>query len=394
VENGELRRIWGTTKDITELRRAELSLVAAERLFRHVLEEIKLPAVQLDQSGAITFCNDYLLGLLERPREELSSLNWMEQVVPAEEIQKWKAMLTPPGLGKQSSSHFKGVILDANGVRKEILWSAIIVRDQDGEMTGLAAIGRDIAYQEALKKEIQQAQKLESIGRVVVAIAYGFNSFLAVVLEHVSELLGRATKDDEGFASLCAIQDSITLCVKLTGQLLAFGCKQELQPKSIALNDIIANGEGFIRSLIGRGISLVFDLASPLWPAYADPTQIQKALAKLVTNAREAMPLGGGLTIATSNLVIGDHDTAYPGIKPGPYVRLSVSDNGVGMTEEVRLHIFEPFFTTKTAGSGFGLAAVYGIVTQSGGHITVHSDFRKGTTMNVLLPASIIAPHE
>jgi two-component system cell cycle sensor histidine kinase/response regulator CckA len=147
VENGGLRRIWGTTRDITDLRRAELALAASERRFREVIEGIQLPAVMLDSSGRLKFCNEYFLRLVGRSREALSALNWAGDVVPAEETEIWNATLTthPPRL--QETRHFEGVILPADGRRRTIVWDTIGIRDEDDKAIGLAAIGRDIAYQ-------------------------------------------------------------------------------------------------------------------------------------------------------------------------------------------------------------------------------------------------------
>ncbi len=155
---------------------------------------------------------------------------------------------------------------------------------------------------------------------------------------------------------------------------LAFSRRQNLQPAPLNLDEVVAANEGIIRALIGANIELAINLASSNVIVYADPTQIQRVLANLVTNARDAMPQGGRLTIATSNLNVAEKDTAYPGIKSGNYVRLSITDTGVGLSEEVRFHMFEPLFTTKEPGkgTGLGLATVYGIVTQSGGHVAAH----------------------
>jgi two-component system, cell cycle sensor histidine kinase and response regulator CckA len=392
VENGALKRIWGTTRDVTELRRTELSLINSERLFRDVLEGIQLPAVMLDPTGAVTFCNDYLLRLMNCSREELYILNWMRKVVPAEETQIWNLMLTRDRESDHKITHFKGVVLATNGVRSEILWDAVVLYGENGKATGLVAIGRDITHQKALEVETLRAQKLASMGRVAVSIANRFDNYSKVILGHVSELIGKIAQDDPAYASLSAIKESAGLCGELTAQLRTFGGKQQLKPKSIDLSDIVANEEGFIRSLLGGKIILILNLASPVWRVYADPTQIQRALAILVRNASEAMPLGGELTIATSNLVIGVADTSYPGLAPGSYVRLSVTDNGVGMAGEIRARIFEPFATTKCAGIGLGLAAAYGIVTQSAGHISIRSDPSKGTTLDILLPAAVVTP--
>jgi two-component system cell cycle sensor histidine kinase/response regulator CckA len=389
VENGELRRVWGTVRDITGLRRTELSLAASERRFREVLEGVRLPAIMMDLQGAITFANECFLGLSQRSKEEAFALHWLEGVVPAGESRVWKAILQPGEKAQQATTHFEGAIIRRDGPQHAIEWSTIGLRGQDDRLEEIAAIGRDITHERLLEMEIRQAQKLESIGRLAAGVAHDFNNMLTIILGRTSQLLDQVTESDPKRANIGAIEEAATLCFKLTGQLLAFGRKQSLHPEYILLNETIVSAKAMILNLTGDGIEVNFELDPDLWRVYADGTQIQRALVNLVSNARDAMPEGGKLTIATSNLVINVEDKAYPGIQPGKYVRLSVSDSGVGLTEEVRKHIFEPFFTTKPAGkgSGFGLATVYGIVTQSGGRILAHGEPQKGATFEILLPA-------
>jgi PAS domain S-box-containing protein len=391
VEDDALQRIWGTTRDVTELRRAEFSLVTSERVFLNVLEGIKLPAMILDANGVLTYGNEYLLRLMGRSREEARNLNWMEKAAPPEEAHVWKLVLTKPGEGEDRPTHFRGVLADANGVRREILWDTIIIYDPEGKANGLAAIGRDILYQEALDQDVLQAQKLATISRVAGNIAERFDRHVGNVLGHISDLLETTSRNDPSYPNLLAMLESASSCADQTRKLLAIGRKQHLQPKSIILSIVVSNAEAPIRKLLGKGIVLVLDLATSLWPVYADPVQIQQVLTILVTNARDAMPMGGELIIATSNLSVGVGDQSYPGLVPGPYVRLSLTDNGAGIEPELRAHVFEPYISTKSGGDGLGLATVHGIVAQSAGHISVVSDPNKGTSIEILLPATIVA---
>lgn len=387
VERGALRRLWGTTRDITDLRRAELSVAASERRFREVLEGVQLPAIMLDRDGLITFCNECFLRLANRSRKELSERKWLEGIIAAEEADKWRAtMLRSDGL--TGTKHFEGEIIQREGPPRIVLWDTICLR-HEGEMTTLAAIGRDLSYQRALEAQIRLSQKLDSVGRLAAGIAHDFNDMLTVVRGHTEQLLRETAQSHKAYASLSAIEDAVMRCSDLVDQLLAFSRKQPLQPERIDLNDVITAEEVLVRNLLGAGIELTIQLTSPLWLVYADPIQVQRILANLVTNARDAMPQGGTLFIESSNLVIGEDDTLRPGVIPGAYVRLSVSDTGVGLTEEIETHLFEPFFTTKQAGkgTGLGLPTVYGIVTQSGGYVAVHSEPGSGTTVEILLPA-------
>ena len=391
VENGELQRIWGTTRDITELRQAELSLASSEQRFRDVLENIHLPAFMLDRNGAITFYNECFARMTQRSAEELCGKTWLEGIVPAEESQIWRAALLPAPPGKGVSSHFEGVIVPHDGQQLLIAWDIVRFGSKDDEQAGLAAIGRDLTRQLSLEAVKRQAQKLDSIGRFAKGIAHDFNNLLTVILGESQELLKHLSDADPTQARLSGIRiaDAATQCSNLTAQLLTIGREQDLRSNRVSLNDVIAASESVIRGLIHESIELTINLESSLAPVRADPAQIQRVLINLVTNARDAMPKGGKLIIATSNVGIGEDSHSYPpGVKPGVYVILSVTDTGVGMTEEIKANIFEPFFTTKAAnkGLGLGLSLAYGIVAQSGGQLVVRSEPEKGATFEVLLP--------
>ena len=390
IEDGALRRIWGTTRDITQLRQTELSLAASRKRFRDVLEGIQLPAVMLDVNGAVTFANECFLRMAELSMKEVSSLTWLTGIVPNRESETWKATLRPDYQGRHGTAHFEGTILPREGTPRVIAWDTIAVHDQDRQLAGIAALGCDITRQRALEMEIRQSQKLESVGRLAAGVAHDFNNLLMVVMGETGELLRRTGKSDPARDRLSAIGNAASQCAQLARQLLAFGRKQHLRPQLINLNDVITGDEGIIRSLIGQDIELLLNLESPIGPVFADPAQIQRALANLVTNARDAMTHGGTLVLATANKTIEAEDTMYPGVSAGAYIQLSVCDSGIGLTDEIRTHIFEPFFTTKPLGkgTGLGLATVYGIVAQSGGHIAVQGEPGKGTTFAILLPSA------
>ncbi len=388
VENGALRRLWGNTRDITDLRQAELSAAASERQFREVLEGIHLPALMLDSQGAITFANEAFLRLIQRSRAELESLKWLEGVVAAAESKAWKETMLPEPSGS-ATLHFEGEVRPRDGSRRLVQWDAIRLRSPENQVSSLAAIGRDMTYQHALESQIRQVQKLEGIARLAAGVAHDFNNLLMIVMGHASRLLAQVTPSDRAYGSLVEIVDSAKSCTRLTERLLAFGRKQPLKPQLIDLNEVIADSRGLLSGILGSAISLRVNLAAPLMLVRADPTQIQEVLANLASNARDAMPQGGILTIETANVEIGEEDAAHAGIQSGSYVQLSFIDTGMGVADEVLAHLFEPFFTTKAPGkgTGLGLSTVHGIVTQSGGHITVRSERGKGTTFEILLPA-------
>jgi PAS domain S-box-containing protein len=345
----------------------------------------------LNRSGAVTFCNDCFLRLAQLPKEEVCGRNWLDGIIPSAEIDTWKAAIQSSQRDGPESLHFEGHIIPREGPSRIIQWDTISLRSNGSDTPRLAAIGRDITHQRALEAEIRQSQKLDGIGRLAGGIAHDFNNLLTVIVGHASQLLEDTAESDPRHAPIAAVNSAAQGCVELTGQLLAIGRKLRLRPNIVSLNEVITADEVILRSLIGDGIELIIDLASPLPVVFVDPHQIQRVLVNLVTNARDAMPLGGKLTIATSDIVIGEGTTEYPAtIKPGRYVRLSVSDTGTGFTDEARTNLFVPFFTTKRPGkgTGLGLSTVYGIVTQSGGYIMVKSEANEGTRFDILLPAS------
>jgi PAS domain S-box-containing protein len=389
VENGELRRIWGSTRDITSLRHAELAASALERRFREMLEGIQLPALMLDPQGRIAFCNDTFVRLTARSRPELTALTWMEGLVPAADVEAWKTAISRTPSQEAPTYHFEGEIVTADGSARLVQWDTICLRGADNQVAALAAVGRDLTYERALEAEIRRTQKLDGLGRLAAGIAHDFNNMLMIVMGQADQLLDHVTEADRAYGPLLEIIHAATHCSRLSERLLALGRKQLIKPQLVDINQLVDEIEALLRSMAGAGVVFKVERAPELPLVLADPTQMHEVLANLVTNARDAMPTGGRLTVSTDIVTVADQDPEYPGLKPGPYVKLSVSDTGFGLTEEVKAHIFEPFFTTKEPGkgTGLGLSTVYAIVKQSGGHITVRSVRGRGTTFEILLPA-------
>jgi PAS domain S-box-containing protein len=245
--------------------------------------------------------------------------------------------------------------------------------------------------EEALReseRRLAQAQKMEAVGQLTGGIAHDFNNLLLVITGNL-ELLESRVEGCDARSLLKEAQDAAALGSKLTDQLLSFSRQRHLDPHTIRLNDLAVGITDMLRRTIGEHIALCTSLAHDLWETRADPGQFQSAIVNMAVNARDAMPNGGKLIIETRNFLLdADHLDFLPELKPGDYVRLSISDTGTGMAPEVRDRAFEPFFTTKEKGrgTGLGLAMVYGFVRQSGGHITIYSEVGHGTTINLYLP--------
>jgi signal transduction histidine kinase/ActR/RegA family two-component response regulator len=250
----------------------------------------------------------------------------------------------------------------------------------------LAAV---LADRERLERQFYQAQKMETVGQLAGGIAHDFNNILTAIVGFGTLVGEQVANNDAASRNVREILAAANRASALTRQLLAFGRRQVLHPTRIDLNDTVGALAGMLRQLIGENIDLRIVCAAGLPAIRADLSQLESALANLVVNARDAMPRGGRLTIETAAVTLNDsYCTAHIGARPGEYARLSVSDTGIGMSQEVQARIFEPFFTTKEAGkgSGLGLATVYGIVKQSGGNIWVYSEEGLGTTFKVYLP--------
>jgi CheY-like chemotaxis protein len=242
-----------------------------------------------------------------------------------------------------------------------------------------------------LEQQFRQAQKMEAVGRLAGGVAHDFNNMLNVILGYTDLLLDGVPEGDPRHKKLTEIRKAGDRAAALTRQLLAFSRKQVMQPVVLSLNDLVRETSSMLGRLIGEHIQLKTILAPELWPVKADPGQIDQVLVNLAVNARDAMPNGGILTIETCNISLDENYARLHGIQldsARDFVLLTVSDTGVGMSQEVLAHIFEPFFTTKEKGkgTGLGLATVYGIIKQSGGFIWAYSEPGQGSSFKVYLP--------
>ena len=253
----------------------------------------------------------------------------------------------------------------------------------------LADRERAEAERARLSEQLQQAQKIESLGRLAGGVAHDFNNLLTVITGHADLMLENLALDAPLRENVRNVSAATRRASDLTRQLLAFGRRQLLQPRVMDLNESIRESTSMLSGLLSESVELVTVLDPDLGHVEADPSQLNQLLVNLAVNARDAMPHGGRLTIETDNVSIDDEEAQrHPSFRPGSYVMLAVSDTGIGIQNDVLPHIFEPFFTTKEhgKGTGLGLSMVYGIVKQSGGWIWVSSEVGRGTTFKVYLP--------
>ena len=265
------------------------------------------------------------------------------------------------------------------------------VFDDTGKIVNFIAVKHDVTQQRSLEEQLRQAQKMESVGRLAGGVAHDYNNMLQVILCSVQLLLARDDLKKEIIHHLKQIEKAANRAADVTKQLLAFSRKQAISPRPVNINELLSKE---ILTMLGRLLAEDIDLrfypnADPAI-IRIDPGQIHQAVTNLAINARDAMPQGGKLTIETKNVLFDEeYCKNHIGAKPGRYVMVAVSDNGIGIDKEIMPYIFEPFFTTKEEyrGTGLGLPSVYGIVKQSGGYITVYSEPGVGTTFKLYFPA-------
>jgi PAS domain S-box-containing protein len=264
------------------------------------------------------------------------------------------------------------------------------VRDAGANITGYVAVKRNITAELEREEMFRQSQKMDSVGQLAGGIAHDFNNMLQAILGFAELLLEDLPGTSRNYQNAKEIKKAARRAAELTRKLLAFSRKQPVNKKEINLNDTVQDSEVLFHTLLGESIRLDLQLAGDLRPICADHGQLTQVIMNLAVNARDAMPDGGRLTIATDNVILSKEDTAVlPDVSPGGFVCLSVTDTGCGMPQEVQNHLFEPFFTTKAVGkgTGLGLAVVYGIVKQNKGWIHVYSEEGHGTSVKIYLPA-------
>ncbi len=290
-----------------------------------------------------------------------------------------------------SGHHFQG--FETQWRRKD--GSHVFVRlsgrraNDGGGADYLDAVAEDITEKRKLEDQFHESQRLEAVARLAGGVAHDFNNLLGVITGYSWLLLNDFSPGHPQRERVESILQAASSASTLTGQLLAFSRKQVLQPRLLDLNAVIGNLGKMLRRVIGEDIGLRIELAQDLGRTRLDPTQIEQVLLNLVINARDAMPQGGELRVQTANARLDEqYARAHMGVQPGDYVMLAVMDTGEGMDKETQARVFEPFFTTKAPGkgTGLGLASVYGIVKQSGGHIWLYSEPGAGTTFKIYFP--------
>ena len=391
---GDIVQLIGTTQDITEHKMAEEELLEREVFLQTLLDAIPVPVFYKDINGKYLGVNTAFEDFFGRKRESLIGKTVFDITRPdLAQIYHDKDMELFNSGGEQQ---YEAQLLNVHGLLRDVIFNKAVFTDQNGAAIGLIGTIRDItefneeeAKRHQVEKQLRQSQRLESIGQLAGGIAHDFNNMLSVILGYGQELLEQFDRGDARWEAAHEIVVAVNRSAALTRQLLAFSRQQTLRPEVLCLNDIVKNMTRLLSRLIREDIQLNLSLAHDLNRVKVDPNQFEQVIMNLATNARDAMPQGGTLSIETVNIELDNtYGDIHLSVVPGHYVMLSISDTGTGIDKDLQKHIFEPFFTTKVhgEGTGLGLATVYGIVKQSNGYIWVYSEPGKETTFKIYLP--------
>jgi two-component system cell cycle sensor histidine kinase/response regulator CckA len=368
-----------------------VDLVESERLYRSTFDAAPVGIAHMSLTGEWLRVNQRLCDLLGYSRNELQSVagqTAMECDSVAGEAESFAQMA--------AGTLDRYVVNEKRYTRRDggFVWARVnmsVHRDSGGESQHYISVLEDITESRALEAQVRQASKMDAIGRLASGIAHDFNNILSVIMSYSEMLADDLTDIDPMRADLHEIRAAGARAVELTRQLLAFSRQQVLQPKLVDMNEIVAGMGKMLKRLIGASVELHADAAACTSNILVDPGQLEQVIMNLVVNARDAMPGGGTIRIGATEAYLDEaYASKHAGVKPGPHVRLAVSDTGVGMDKLTQARMFEPFFTTKEPGkgTGLGLATVFGIVRQSGGTIWVDSEPGRGTSFEIYFPTA------
>jgi PAS domain S-box-containing protein len=365
----------------------------SEARFRALVEYGHDVITLLDEQGHVLFDSQSIVRVMGYTPEERLGKSIMSFIHPDDVAFVWRQFeraLASPGEELKVEYRYRhkdgtwrwGEAIGVNRLADPVV-QAIVVNHRD--------ISDRKAFEQALRQSeeaLRQAQKMEAVGRLAGGIAHDFNNVLTAIFGYVDLLLDQIPESDSRRGDVLEIKNCAERAAALTRQLLAFSRRQAMQPQTVDLNTIVSKLESLMARLVGEDIQLFIQLSAEPPFVLADPGHIEQVLMNLAANARDAMPEGGRLSIETRREEVTVESAHRPGLRPGPYEMIIVTDSGVGMPASVRDHIFEPFFTTKEQGkgTGLGLATVYGIVKQSGGCVYAESEEGQGTTFVVYLP--------
>jgi PAS domain S-box-containing protein len=394
--NREIVALLGVTRDITARKQAEAALLQSQARLSEAQRIAHLGNWEWDITINDLWWSDEVYRIFGSARGEFGATyeSFLGFVHPDDRDFVRRSVDQALHQGRPYSIDHR--ILLRDGTQRFVHEEAVVRFDESGTPIRMAGTVQDITdrkrTEQALREreeQLRQAHKIEAVGRLAGGVAHDFNNLLNVIMGYGELLLRDLSPGTQARARLDQILRAADRAAALTRQLLAFSRRQVLQPRLLDLDVVVLDTESMLRRLIGEDIEVVTVAGAGLGQVKADPGQVEQVLMNLAVNARDAMPRGGRMTIATARADLAQDDPRRPAWLPaGPYVMLTVSDTGMGMDAETLAHLFEPFFTTKEQGkgTGLGLATVYGIVKQSGGYVQVESEVGRGSTFRVYLP--------
>ncbi len=383
-------RMAGTAIDITLQKATEQAVWDSEKQLRLVTDALPTPILYVDTEGKYKFANRSAEELVNMPASSIVGMNQRE--ILGEEIYgDLQPHITAVLSGEPQN--FKTRLTYPDGIKRDMELTYVPHFGEHGEVMGYFTLGVDVTERNELEERLRQAQKMEAVGQLTGGVAHDFNNILAIIIGNlglIEDGAGMISQPDREAISVtlrAALRGA-----ELTHRLLAFSRQQPLDARTIQINETLPQFCLLAERMLGEDITIELTLAADLWSIMVDAGQLENALLNLATNARDAMPGGGKLTIeATNQFLANDNPSNIETLDPGDYVMIAVKDSGTGMESESLKRAFEPFFTTKDVGmgSGLGLSMVFGFARQSRGHVSIESRDGEGTTVKIYLPRSI-----
>ncbi|KTC68020.1 sensory box/GGDEF family protein [Legionella birminghamensis] len=388
--NGQLYRVAGVAKDITERKKTEQSLSESEERFRLLSKATNDAIWDLNLQDNAIWWNEGFETLFGYQRNEISPniSSWMNYIHPEDFNRVIQGVFKVINEGKDHwSAEYR--FRRKDGSYAKVFDRGNVIRDERGKAVRMIGGMTDLTERYALEEQLRQSQRLESLGQLTGGVAHDFNNMLTIIMGN-AELLAEELSEDASLNEMAVmIYNASQRGAELTKRLLAFARRQALEPRLIDLNVLLENMMSLLKRTIGDNIEIKFKKEAQLWPAMVDPSQLENAILNLCLNARDAMPAGGQLIIETQNTELDEsYADMHAEIKPGSYAEILISDTGSGIAPEHLKKVFEPFFSTKSKdkGTGLGLSMVFGFIKQSGGHINIYSEPGNGTTVRLYLP--------